>query len=75
MIELFRDVRIDWMGNRRFFIGLSVVLMLAGLASAIIRTATGRQPFNLGVDFKGGTVVTAKLRIKWMLVVIWSDNR
>ena len=62
MIELFRDVRIDWMGNRRFFIGLSVVLMLAGLASAIIRTATGRQPFNLGVDFKGGTVVTAKFK-------------
>jgi preprotein translocase subunit SecF len=62
MIELFKDVRIDWMGNRRLFIGVSVVLMLAGLASAVIRTATGRQPFNLGVDFKGGTVITAKFK-------------
>jgi preprotein translocase subunit SecF len=50
------------MGNRRVFIGISIDLMLAGLGSAIIRYATGRQPFNLGVDFKGGTVITAKFK-------------
>jgi preprotein translocase subunit SecF len=36
--------------------------MLAGLGSAIFRQATGRQAFNLGVDFKGGTVVTARFK-------------
>jgi preprotein translocase subunit SecF len=41
-----------------------VLLMLAGLASAIFRQATGGQAFNLGVDFKGGTVVTAKFKQK-----------
>ena len=50
------------MGNRRWFIGVSVALMLLGLGSAIFRQATGRQAFNLGVDFKGGTVVTARFK-------------
>jgi len=38
--------------------------MLAGLASAIIRQAVpgGTEAFNLGVDFKGGTVVTVKFK-------------
>lgn len=54
------------MGRRRIFIGISVLLMLAGLGSAIFRQATGRQAFNLGVDFKGGTVVTARFKQKPM---------
>lgn len=62
MIQFFKDVKIDWLANRRWFIGLSILLMLTGLASAVIRQATHRQPFNLGVDFKGGTVVTAKFK-------------
>src|SRR4030095_12619831 len=33
-----------------------------GLGSAIFRQATGGQAFNLGVDFKGGTVVTARFK-------------
>jgi preprotein translocase subunit SecF len=64
MFQILHDVNIDWLGNRRWFIGVSVLLMLAGLGSAIFRQATGRQPFNLGVDFKGGTVVTARFRQK-----------
>ena len=52
------------MGRRRLFIGISVLLMLAGLGSAIFRQATGREPFNLGVDFKGGTVVTVRFKQK-----------
>lgn len=62
MIQFFKDVRIDWLANRRIFIGISIFLMLAGLTSAVVRQATHRQPFNLGVDFKGGTVVTAKFK-------------
>jgi len=62
MLQILHDVKIDWLGNRVWFIGISVLLMLAGLASAIVRQATGGQAFNLGVDFKGGTVVTAKFK-------------
>lgn len=64
MFQVLHDVNIDWLGNRRWFIGISVLLMLAGLGSAVIRQATGRTAFNLGVDFKGGTVVTARFRQK-----------
>ena len=62
MFQVLQNVNVDWMGNRRLFIGISVVLLLAGLGSAIVRQATGRQAFNLGVDFKGGTVVTARFK-------------
>ncbi|HEU4933682.1 MAG TPA: protein translocase subunit SecF [Pyrinomonadaceae bacterium] len=64
MFQVLHDINIDWLGNRRVFIGISVLLMLAGLGSAILRQATGRQAFNLGVDFKGGTVVTARFKQK-----------
>ena len=62
MIQLFKNVNIDWLANRRIFIGISILLMLAGLASAVIRQAVpgGTDAFNLGVDFKGGTVITAR---------------
>src|SRR5678809_1737732 len=62
MFQVLHDINLDWLGNRRWFIGISVLLMLAGLGSAVIRQATGRQAFNLGVDFKGGTVVTARFK-------------
>ena len=62
MIQFFDKVRVDWLGRRKIFIGISAVLMLAGLASALVRQAVpgGTDAFNLGVDFKGGTVVTVK---------------
>src|SRR5258705_3410572 len=62
MFQIFKDVRIDWLANRRAFIAVSVLLMLIGLASAVGRQATGHQAFNLGLGFKGGTVVTVKFR-------------
>jgi preprotein translocase subunit SecF len=62
MFQILQNVTVDWLGRRRLFIGISVVLLLAGLGSAIFRQATGRPPFNLGVDFKGGTVVTARFK-------------
>src|SRR5215212_3421702 len=62
MIQFFKDVHFDWLANRRVFITISVLLMLAGLASAVVRQAVpgGTDAFNLGVDFKGGTVITAR---------------
>lgn len=66
MFEFFTNIKVDWMGKRRIFTALSVVILLAGLISAIGRQAVdgGTEAFNLGVDFQGGTVVTAKFRQK-----------
>ena len=66
MFQILHDINIDWLGRRRVFIVVSVLLMLVGLASAIIRQASGggTEAFNMGVDFKGGTVVTARFRLK-----------
>ena len=65
MIRLFHEIKIDWLGKRRFFIGLSIVLMLAGMGTALYRHKfhpNGTDAFNLGVDFKGGTVVTVRFK-------------
>jgi preprotein translocase subunit SecF len=66
MFNLFQNIHIDWLGKRRIFIGISILIMLAGLVSAIGRQLTpgGTDAFNLGVDFKGGTVATVKFRNK-----------
>lgn len=62
MIQIFQKVNVDWLGNRRIFIAISIVLMLAGLASAVVRQVSGGQPFNMGVDFKGGTLLTVRFK-------------
>src|SRR5262252_2969358 len=65
MVRLFHDIRIDWLGKRRFFIGISIVLMLAGMGTALYRHRfhpNGTDAFNLGADFKGGTVVTTRFK-------------
>jgi preprotein translocase subunit SecF len=65
MIQVFKDVNIDWLANRRIFITISILLMLLGLGSAVFRQwkhPNGTEAFNMGVDFKGGTVVTAKFK-------------
>lgn len=66
MFEIFKNINVDWMGIRKPLIAVSIVILLAGLFSAIGRQFTpgGTDAFNLGVDFKGGTVVTAKFRQK-----------
>ena len=66
MFEFFKDINVDWMGKRKILIAISIVILLAGLASAIGRQFTpgGTDAFNLGVDFQGGTVVTAKFKQK-----------
>ncbi len=66
MIEFFKDAKFDWMGKRNYFIAVSIFVMLAGLFSTALRDLTpgGTSAFNLGVDFKGGTVVTSKFKQK-----------
>ena len=65
MFQILHEVNFDWLKWRRVFIGISVLLMVAGLGSAIFREwkhPNGTNAFNLGVDFKGGTVVTARFK-------------
>lgn len=66
MIEIFKNINVDWMGLRKPLIFVSIAILLAGLGSAIGRqfTPEGTDAFNLGVDFQGGTVVTVKFRQK-----------
>lgn len=65
MIEIFKNANYDFLGKKWLFIGLSWVLILAGLASICYRAFDGKDhtgPFNLGVDFAGGTLATVKFK-------------
>ena len=66
MFEFFKDIKVDWMGYRKPLVALSILVLLAGLISAVGRQLTpgGTDAFNLGVDFQGGTVITAKFKNK-----------
>lgn len=65
MIEIFKNANYDFLGKKWLFIGLSWVLVLAGLASVLYRAFDGKDntnPFNMGVDFAGGTLATVKFK-------------
>lgn len=66
MFEIFTNINVDWMGWRKPLVGISIAVLVAGLISAAGRQLTvgGTDAFNLGVDFQGGTVITAKFRQK-----------
>jgi preprotein translocase subunit SecF len=51
-VELFRAVNIDWLGKKWYFLGFSLVFSVAGMLSILFW-----HHINLGVDFKGGTLV------------------
>lgn len=63
MIEIFRNTKYNFLGKKKIFIGLSWLLILTGVGSVVWRLADGNpntQPFNLGVDFVGGTLANVK---------------
>jgi preprotein translocase subunit SecF len=66
MFQFFTNINVDWLGKRKIFIAISILVLLAGLGSAIGRqfAAEGTDAFNLGVDFQGGTVATVKFQQK-----------
>jgi preprotein translocase subunit SecF len=59
MIELFRDIKVNWLGKRKIFLAISGALMLLGLVSLV-----AKRSFNYGVDFKGGTIVQVRFKQK-----------
>jgi preprotein translocase subunit SecF len=65
MIEIFKHANYDFLGKKWIFIGLSWLLILAGVVSVAWRALDGNpntHPFNMGVDFSGGTLVDVKFR-------------
>ena len=67
MIEIFRNTNYDFLGKKWICIGLSCALLLLGVASIAWRALDGNpntHPFNMGVDFTGGTIVTVKFKQK-----------
>jgi preprotein translocase subunit SecF len=67
MIEIFRDTNYDFLSKKWICIGASCVLLLLGVASIAWRALDGNpntHPFNMGVDFSGGTIVNVKFKQK-----------
>src|SRR5438034_4777402 len=59
MIEIFRDVRVNWLGKRKLYLAISGSIMLLGLISLVVKGG-----FRYGVDFKGGTIVQVRFHQK-----------
>jgi preprotein translocase subunit SecF len=54
-MQIFQDTNFDFLGKKRYFIGLSLVLAIAGLVSLIVKGGP-----RYGIDFRGGTLVHVK---------------
>ncbi len=54
-MEFFRNPNIDFLGKKWFFLGLSLVLSVSGLASMLFW-----HHIPLGIDFRGGTQVLVR---------------
>lgn len=54
-MQLFSETNIDFMKHRRFFVGVSSVLVAVALTSVFVI-----GELNLGIDFAGGTQLTLK---------------
>jgi preprotein translocase subunit SecF len=54
-VELFHDVKIDWLGKKWYFLGFSLIFSISGLLSLFFW-----HGLPLDVDFRGGTVVRVK---------------
>jgi preprotein translocase subunit SecF len=59
MVEIFRNIRVDWLGKRRLFFGITVFLILVGMISLVVK-----GKFLYGVDFRGGTIVDVRFQEK-----------
>ena len=54
-MEFFHEPKIDWMGKKWYFIGLTLVILATGLLSVIFKGG-----LVYGIDFRGGTLVYVK---------------
>ncbi|MEJ2079992.1 MAG: protein translocase subunit SecF [Acidobacteriota bacterium] len=63
-MDIVTNPKIDWLGKKWYFIGLSLLLAVIGAASLLTKG------LNLGVDFTGGTLVYVKFTSTPDLAVI-----
>jgi preprotein translocase subunit SecF len=60
-VELFRNVNVDWLRLKWYFLGFSLIFSVAGICSMAWHwehpVGGVRSPVPLGVDFRGGTEV------------------
>jgi preprotein translocase subunit SecF len=58
-VELFRNVNVDWLGKKWYFLAFSLIFSTAGIISMgwhwTHPVGGMRSPVPLGVDFRGGT--------------------
>src|SRR5215510_1432660 len=65
MIEIFRDTKYDFLSKKWICLALACAVLLIGLGSVMWRALDSdpnTRPFNMGVDFTGGTIVNAKFK-------------
>ena len=53
-MEFFHSPNIDWMGKAKYFVALSLTLLVIGIISEM------KQGLAYGIDFKGGTQITVR---------------
>jgi preprotein translocase subunit SecF len=51
-MELFKNVNVDWMGKAKYFVALSLILLVVGWASILKKGG-----LQYGIDFRGGTLI------------------
>jgi preprotein translocase subunit SecF len=51
-MELFHGINVDWLGKKWYFLGFSLIFSVSGILSILFW-----HHINLGVDFRGGTLV------------------
>ena len=61
-MELFRNVNVDWLGKKWYFLGFSLIFSVAGVISMGMHWAKIGSPVPLGVDFRGGTQVQVQFQ-------------
>jgi preprotein translocase subunit SecF len=54
-VELFRNINVDWLGKKWYFLGFSLIFSVAGIMSMLFW-----HHIPLSVDFKGGTVIEVR---------------
>src|SRR5579863_3810663 len=55
-MEFFHGVNIDWMGKAKYFVALSLILLVVGWISIYKRVVADHGTLY-GIDFRGGTDV------------------
>ncbi len=56
-MDIVKNPKIDWLGKKWYFIGVSSFLVMASALSLLVG-----EGLNLGVDFTGGTLVYVKFK-------------